>query len=166
MIGLDDEQQQVYYWRSEPGKDNLDGATDRPVPQVAIRNVLRSLFALERSNSELSLDTSVESSFEDFDSIEEETVSEPETGSSGSHECTTCDNPKSKPNLLEEAVQKAIADPVFAEQLIGELGKNATHRKLFHRIRKSYRRNHPKKSSKPSKKKSSVKTHSKLSPKK
>jgi peroxiredoxin len=142
VVALDENQQQIYYWRSEPTPANIDGATDRPEPKVAMRDIWSALFQLQRSDSELSLDTSMDSF--DWDDLDTDTdVDTSETDFSpklsrddGSDQalCEVSDN-----GLLDLLKQRTTQNRDFARHVIEELGKSRDNLKLYHTVRKQHR---------------------------
>lgn len=121
VIGLDHDQQMIYSWRTDPSKQNLDGAKDRIPPENVLPHILRSLFRLERVDSELSLDTSMDS----WDSVDLSTEEESQE--------QTCADP------FQTVLEQARVDPSYAEALIRALAESKENRKLFHTVRKERR---------------------------
>ena len=113
VIILDENLQQLYFWASEPRKDNLQSATDRPVPAMLMHELRQRLFGLKHSDSvDMSLSTSLEEEEDDTESA------------------------------LHKVLECAERDADYARRIIEELAKSKQNRTLFHKVRKQYRNAH------------------------
>ena len=144
VIVLDDAGQQLYYWRSEPSDQNTDGATDRPEPVITVKEIMSTMFALKRTDSELSLDTS-------FDGM-----SDTESWDEDSH--LTEDNSEDEDLLaVDNIIKRGLEDEKFAERVLRGWAPEPRYRRLFHRLRKEHRDKRMKKKKSKKSKKSSKK---------
>ena len=134
VIARDSDDKVLYYWRSEPTKENYLGATDRPDPSVVVHDVMRQIFTLERSDSVYSLDTSYDSAEESENWLQLEESDEDEESASALDDL-------SAPDLIEHVIARLRENAEFREALLQEFVKSKRLRRQYHKARKSLKDN-------------------------
>jgi len=126
IVALNEDDIRFFFWRSVPTKTNLQGAKERMDVNWAFRSIMRENHSLLRSDSDYSLDTSMDS----FDTTEDEASSE-----YSEEERDSC-----LADLTSEELAKFLRRrPDLGLKAVPELAKDKQYRDAFHSARKAHR---------------------------